>query len=109
LDLRAGYRIPIIEISSILFYFILEVLALPASKRIIITVPENLLCEVDHITEDECKNRSQVVREAIILYLSERKKVLMKEQMKKGYLEMAEINLTLACEDGGPEEYTLKT
>ncbi len=82
---------------------------MPASKRIIITVPENLLYEMDHITENECTNRSQIVREAIIFYLSERKKVLLKEQMKKGYLEMGEINLTLACEDGGVEEYTLKT
>jgi len=90
------------------FYFILEVLALPASKRIIVTVPESLLSEVDYITEYECKNRSQIVREAITFYLGERKKVLMIEQMKKGYLEMAEINLTLASEDCGVEENTLR-
>lgn len=80
---------------------------MPASRRIIITVPEKLLSEVDDITVCECKNRSQIVREAIKFYLRERKRVLMIEQMKKGYLEMAEINLTLACEDNGVEEGSL--
>jgi CopG family transcriptional regulator/antitoxin EndoAI len=79
------------------------VLALPASRRIIITVPEKLLSEVDDITVFECKNRSQIVREAIRFYLRERKRALTIEQMKKGYLEMAEINLSLACEDFGVE------
>jgi len=79
---------------------------LSASKRIIITVPETLLSEVDDITEDECKNRSQIVREAIMLYLSERKRIMVKEEMKKGYLEMAEINLALACEDCEIEEHS---
>lgn len=77
-----------------------------ASKRIIITVPETLLSEVDDITEYERKNRSQIVREAIILYLGERKRIMMKEQMKKGYVEMAEINLALASEDCEAEEYS---
>lgn len=77
---------------------------MPASRRIIITVSEKLLSEVDGIMEFECKNRSQVVREAIKFYLRERKRVLTVEQMKKGYLEMAEINLGLACEDIEIEE-----
>lgn len=71
---------------------------MPASKRIIITVPESLLFEMDSVTMSECKNRSEIVREAIKFYLRERKVNLMKEQMKKGYLEMAQINLTIACE-----------
>lgn len=74
-------------------------LALPASKRIIITVPETLLAEVDDITEIDSKNRSEIVREAIRFYLGERKKNLLREQMKKGYIEMAQINLSLANEN----------
>lgn len=74
-------------------------LALPASKRIIITVPETLLAEVDNITELDCKNRSEIVREAIRFYLGERKKNLLREHMKKGYMEMSQINLTLANEN----------
>jgi CopG family transcriptional regulator/antitoxin EndoAI len=80
------------------------VLVLPASKRIIITVPENLLSEMDTITTVESKNRSEIVREAIRFYLRERKKNLTREQMKKGYLEMAELNLNLASESYGLEE-----
>lgn len=80
---------------------------MPASKRIIITVPESLLCEVDSVTIVECKNRSEIVREAIKFYLRERKNGLVREQMKKGYLEMAEINLSIACENIGVEEEAL--
>lgn len=77
---------------------------MPASRRIIVTVPENLLCEVDDITVLESINRSELVREALRFYLGEYKKNLMVEQMKKGYLEMAEINLSLANEHLGVED-----
>lgn len=80
---------------------------MPASKRIIITVPENLLAEMDDVTILESKNRSEIVREAIRFYLRERKRALIMEQMKKGYLEMAEINLRIACEDSGVEDEAL--
>lgn len=77
---------------------------MPASKRIIITVPETLLFEMDNLTIIESKNRSEIVREAIRFYLGERRRLLFREQMKKGYLEMAEINLRIACENIGEEE-----
>jgi len=80
------------------------VLALPASKRIIITISEILLSEVDHFTALENRNRSEIVREAIMFYLENRKREVMIEQMKKGYLEMAPINLTIACEISSLEE-----
>lgn len=80
---------------------------MPASKRIIITVSESLLSEVDHITLEESKNRSQIVREAIKFYLGERKRIMALEKMKKGYLEMAEINLHIACKNSGIEEEAL--
>jgi len=79
---------------------------LPASKRIIITVPESLLSEVDQFTHREHRNRSEIVREAIMFYLGERKKELMIEHMKKGYLEMADINLHMAIEDSKNEDYS---
>ncbi|HCF48833.1 MAG TPA: CopG family transcriptional regulator [Syntrophomonas sp.] len=77
---------------------------MPASKRIIITVPEALLFEMDSVTVTESKNRSEIVREAIRFYLGERRRLLILEQMKKGYLEMAAINLSIACENIGEEE-----
>ncbi|MGI6434482.1 MAG: CopG family ribbon-helix-helix protein [Syntrophomonadaceae bacterium] len=81
---------------------------MPASKRIIITVPEALLFEMDTVTMSESKNRSEIVREAIRFYLGERRRLLFREQMKKGYLEMAEINLRIACENIGEEEALVK-
>lgn len=81
---------------------------MPASKRIIITVPENLLSEVDNIMLADSKTRSEIIRDAIKFYLGERKRILMREQMKKGYMEMAEINLRIACEDVGVEDVSVK-
>ncbi len=72
---------------------------MPDSKRMVINVPADLLDEVDKLSHIENKNRSAIVREAIDLYLEERKKLLMIEQMKKGYQEMAAINLCIAGED----------
>jgi CopG family transcriptional regulator/antitoxin EndoAI len=80
------------------------VLVLPASKRIIVSISEMLLSEVDSFTVLEKRNRSEIVRDAIKFYLEERKKELMIEQMKKGYLEMAPINLTIASESSSLEE-----
>ncbi len=77
---------------------------MPASKRIIVTVPEKLLDEVENMMTLESKNRSEIIREAIRFYLGERKKTLKIEQMKKGYLEMAEINLSIACDHSAIDE-----
>ena len=72
--------------------FIMGVLSLPASKRIIVTVSEMLLSEVDYFTAIDNRNRSEIVREAIKFYLQNRKREMMIDQMKRGYLEMASIN-----------------
>ncbi len=77
---------------------------MPASKRIIVTISDNLLSEVDHVMVVEQRNRSEIVREAIVFYLKSRKKEMMIEHMKRGYLEMAPINLNIACEISSLEE-----
>ncbi len=65
-------------------------------KKVLITVPDSLLEAVDSAAKVENVNRSEFVREAMRLYLSEKKKHARKEQLKKGYQEMAELNLSLA-------------
>ncbi len=65
-------------------------------KKILISLPDNLLKEIDHIVSVEKTNRSEFVREAMKLYLREKRKIQMRDRMKKGYLEMAEINIGLA-------------
>ncbi|HPZ43096.1 MAG TPA: ribbon-helix-helix protein, CopG family [Bacillota bacterium] len=67
-------------------------------KRVMISLPDTLLAEVDGIAAAEQLNRSEFIREAMKLYIAERKRRLLREQMKKGYLEMARINLALAVE-----------
>ncbi|NPV45056.1 Antitoxin EndoAI [Koleobacter methoxysyntrophicus] len=66
------------------------------TKKIMITLPDSLLEEVDIIASMEKKNRSQFIREAMRLYIREREKRQIRENMKKGYMEMAKINLMLA-------------
>ena len=66
------------------------------TKRIMISLPDTLLEEIDGIVCIEKKNRSEFIREAMKLYIRERKKVQIKEKMKTGYREMAKINLGLA-------------
>lgn len=65
-------------------------------KKVLITVPNALLEEVDLAASRDNINRSELVREAMRLYLHERKKQTQSEEMKKGYQEMASINLEFA-------------
>jgi len=68
-----------------------------------ISLPESLLEEVDDFAMLEKRNRSEFIREAMKLYIAERKKRAIREQMKTGYQEMAKINLSLAEENYGIE------
>lgn len=73
-----------------------EVLKVGETKRILVSLPQSLLEEVDVLAAMENRNRSEFIREAMKLYIRERKKVQIRESMKKGYLEMAAINSELA-------------
>jgi CopG family transcriptional regulator/antitoxin EndoAI len=72
---------------------------LPRVKRIMISLPESLLEEVDDFAMLEKRNRSEFIREAMKLYITERRRRVLREQMKNGYQEMARINLSLAEEN----------
>jgi CopG family transcriptional regulator/antitoxin EndoAI len=61
-----------------------------------ISLPNSLLQEVDVIVAVEKKNRSEFIRDAMKLYIKEREKRQIREKMKKGYSEMAKINLAWA-------------
>jgi CopG family transcriptional regulator / antitoxin EndoAI len=74
------------------------------TKRIMISLPDQLLQEVDGIVEQENSNRSELIRQAMRLYLIERKKRYLRESMQRGYLEMAKINLHIASEAFHAEE-----
>ena len=67
-----------------------------AQRRISVTLPDFLVEETDSIASSLNRSRSEIIALAVKSYISECKKIELKEQMKKGYLEMGRINLSLA-------------
>jgi len=76
--------------------FLLGGLILAESRKILISLPESLLREVDSIVNMEKTNRSEFVRRTIQLYIRERRKIEVRDRLIKGYQEMAEINIKLS-------------
>jgi len=74
------------------------------TKRIMISLPDHLLREVDFVVAKENSNRSEIIRQAMKVYLVERKKRMIRDAMQRGYLEMAKINLNMASEAFHAEE-----
>lgn len=69
------------------------------AKRIMVSLPDSLLQEVDGIVRREQGNRSAFVREAMLLLIRERRRLEELEKWRSGYEKMAVINRKLA-EDG---------
>ncbi|WP_153126767.1 CopG family ribbon-helix-helix protein [Peribacillus tepidiphilus] len=69
-----------------------------ATREIMIQLPQNLLTELDGYVEEVNGNRSELIYRATVMYLNERKKRKFRDQMKRGYVEMAAINLKIASE-----------
>ena len=67
-----------------------------AQRRISVTLPDFLVEETDTIASSLNRSRSEIIAMAVKNYISEYKKIEQKEQMKKGYLEMGKINLSIA-------------
>lgn len=65
-------------------------------RKILVSIPVNLLKEVDLIVSSEKSSRSEFVRQAMKLYLREKKKYEQTINMQRGYQEMAGINRMLA-------------
>jgi len=62
-------------------------------KKVLISIPDTLLDEADNMAYSQNINRSEFIREAIRLYINEKKKNDIATKLKKGYEEMAKINL----------------
>ena len=69
-----------------------------ATREILIRLPQNFLSELDGYVSEENVNRSEFIYHATKMYIRERKKTEFRESMKRGYIEMAAINLTIASE-----------
>jgi len=69
---------------------------LSRQKKILISLPDALLNEVDNLATAQKINRSEFIREAMKLYIREKKKADIASSLKKGYEEMAMVNLEIA-------------
>ncbi len=67
-----------------------------SKEKIVFTLPDSLVSEVDHIVEMENSNREDFAKAAFQFYITQKKKIDIKESMIKGYKEMGQINLSLA-------------
>ncbi|HLU22912.1 CopG family ribbon-helix-helix protein [Lederbergia graminis] len=69
-----------------------------ATTEIKIRLPEQLIAELDGFAEEENLNRNEFIFLATKMYLQEKKKRHIIESMRRGYMEMAKINLAIASE-----------
>ncbi|MFC0190421.1 CopG family ribbon-helix-helix protein [Fictibacillus aquaticus] len=68
-------------------------------KRIVVSLPQQLLSEVDRVIQKENLDRSEFIHQATEMYLREKKnKRQFRDEMRQGYMEMAKINLKIASE-----------
>jgi CopG family transcriptional regulator/antitoxin EndoAI len=67
-------------------------------KEIVVSLPQQLLNEVDGIIRQENVDRDELIHQATKMYLRERRKRRIRESMRQGYMEMAKINLNIASE-----------
>ena len=74
------------------------VVLLSQLKKILISLPDSLLCEVDVFVDGNNINRSEFIREAMKLYLKEKRRITIRERLKTGYLEMSSVNALIAEE-----------
>ena len=69
-----------------------------ATTEILVELPQHLLTELDGFVIQDNVNRNEFIYQATKMYLRERKKRQIRECMRRGYMEMAKINLTIASE-----------
>ena len=67
-------------------------------KKIILSLPEELLEKVDDQLKYEEISRSEWIRRALVLALEQAKKDRIRARMERGYQEMGLLNLELAEE-----------
>ncbi len=69
---------------------------LSRQKKILVSLPDTLLTEVDNLATEQKLNRSEFIRNAMKQYIIQNKKARLTEQLKKGYEDMSQINLEIS-------------
>ncbi|WAA09245.1 CopG family ribbon-helix-helix protein [Fervidibacillus albus] len=68
------------------------------TQEILVSLPQSLLSEIDGYVKQENCNRDELIYQATKAFLHEKKKRHIRESMRRGYMEMAKINLSIAME-----------
>ncbi len=71
-------------------------IVLSEQKKILISLPDNLLTEFDTIATSRKTNRSELIREAMRHFVEKQKRASLEACLKKGYEAMGDINLEIA-------------
>ncbi|EAE4727282.1 TPA_asm: CopG family transcriptional regulator [Listeria monocytogenes] len=73
---------------------------LEKENRMIISVEltQEMIQELDVVVEKEKIGRSEVIMEATQQFLQEKRARELRDEMERGYAEMATINFAIACE-----------
>lgn len=67
-------------------------------ERVMLTMPEDLLAEVDRVARRRKQNRSEFVRAALHDYLEQLRQAEFETLLAEGYREMADVAAELAEE-----------
>ncbi len=67
-------------------------------KRVMITMTDSLLEEVDGLAKQENRNRSEFIREVMRCYIDDRRRRELRETLREGYCKMSQLNRELAEE-----------
>ena len=59
-----------------------------SKEKIEVTLPDSLISEVDSIVQMENSNREDFAKAAFQFYITQKKKIHIKESMKTGYREL---------------------
>ncbi|MDO4540455.1 MAG: ribbon-helix-helix protein, CopG family [Syntrophomonadaceae bacterium] len=70
-----------------------------AKRRISVSLDERLFTELNAVAAMDGRTRGDLLNEALTAYIEERRRQLQREEMGKGYQEMAALNLKLADEN----------
>ena len=65
-------------------------------KKILISLPDALLTDVDNLATSRKINRSELVREAMRTYIDKQKRASLEKSLKEGSIAMGDINIEIA-------------
>ncbi|AOM84137.1 antitoxin [Salisediminibacterium beveridgei] len=74
------------------------------TNQISINLPQNLIQEIDALTEGEGCNRDELIHRELVRFVQLQRNKQIREEMQRGYKEMAKINLNIATESFLVEE-----